>query len=187
MDIYTPLLLVAELISTAAFAYLAVLFIRLCKRVKLESVTLYTVFIAFLLFSQLCVTLSIVVPSARLATALYVASSSLALAGFIAMLSPSPSPNELYTLLPLFIASPDIMTGALSTLLIVKRVRGKTRLFLSILSASYYARGLGALLTAFQGSLLVLLASETVRACAAVLLAFHHTAQVLAYDEEEEG
>ncbi|MCC6056830.1 MAG: hypothetical protein LM583_09160, partial [Desulfurococcaceae archaeon] len=79
MNIYTSLLLVAELISSAAFAYLTVLFIRICKRVRLESVMLYTIFITFLLLSQICAALSIVVPSARLATALYIASSSLAI------------------------------------------------------------------------------------------------------------
>jgi len=187
VNIYTPLLLVAELISSAAFAYLTVLFIRVCKRVRLESVMLYTIFITFLLLSQICAALSIVVPSARLATALYIASSSLALAGFIALLSPFRGTGELYIFLPLLITSPDILAGVFSTLLIVKRVRGRTRHFLSILSTSYYIRGLGALLTAFQGTFLVLLVSEAVRACAAVLLALHHTAQVLVYGKEEEG
>jgi len=187
VNVYTLLLLVAELISTSAFAYLTVLFIRICKRVRLESVVLYTAFITFLLLSQLCATFSIVVPSAKLATALYVASSSLALAGFIALLPSSHSTSELYVVLPLLVASPDILAGVLSSLLVVKRVRGRTRYFLLALSASYYVRGVGALLTAFQGSLLALLASEAVRACATVLLALHHTTQVLVYGKEEEG
>lgn len=185
MNLYMLLLLIVESISIAAFTYLSILFIRVYRRIKSESILFYTIFILLLLLGQLCGILSTVVSNARIAATLYVASSSLAVAGFMIMLFSSFSSNELYIVIPIFIASPDILAGILSTVFVIESVRGRTRYFISILSASYYIRGIGTLLTAFQGSLLALLISETIRASAVVLLALHHTAQVLAYCEEK--
>lgn len=183
MDLYIVLLLVVECISIIAFAYLEVLFIRVYRGVKLESILVYAIFILFLLSSQFCGVLSIIVSDSRIAAALYVATSSLAVAGFILLYTSSS--NSMYIIIPIFVASPDILAGVLSTLLILKRIAGRTKYFLTILSFSYYIRGASTLLTAVQGSPMLLLISETMRAIAAVLLSLHHTAQVLVYGKEE--
>jgi hypothetical protein len=184
--LYITILLVIELISVSAFTYLSILFVRVYRKIKLDSILLYTIFIIFLLLSQLSGVFSIIIPDTRIATTLYIATSSFAIAGFTTMLMLSFSSNNLYIFIPIFIASPDILAGILSTLIVLKRIKGETRYFLSLLSTSYYIRGIGALLTAFQGTLLTLLISETIRATAAVLLSLHHTAQVLTYGKEKE-
>ncbi|MEM0005986.1 MAG: hypothetical protein QXV81_01690 [Ignisphaera sp.] len=183
MDLYIALLLAVECISITAFAYLEALFIRVYRGVRLESVLVYAIFILFLLLSQFCSILSIIVSDSRTAAALYVATSSLALAGFILICTPSS--NSMYIAIPIFIASPDILAGLLSTILILKRIAGRTKYFLTLLSLSYYIRGVSTLLTAAQGSPLLLLISEATRAIAVVLLSLHHTAQVLVYGKEE--
>jgi hypothetical protein len=67
-------------------------------------------------------------------------------------------------LIPLIVASPDILATALSTAIVAFSARELTRIFLAILSLSYYIRGFGVLLTALQGFFPILLVSETVRA-----------------------
>lgn len=184
MNLYTLVLLVLGSISIAAFTYLAILFIRVYREFKSDQILAYAIFIVFLLLSQLCSILSATISDNRIAATLYVATSSLAIAGFILLLIP-PNSNNTYIFIPILVSSPDILAGLLSTLLILKRIRGGTRYFLLFLSLSYYARGIGALLTAAQGLLPLLLVSEAMRAAAAVLLALHHTAQVLTHGEEK--
>ena len=184
MNLYTVVLLVIESISIAAFAYLAALFIRVYKEFKSDHILVYTIFIVFLLLSQLCSILSATISDNRISATLYVATSSLAIAGFILLLTPLSS-NNTHIFIPILVSSPDVLAGLLSTLLILKRIRGETRYFFLFLSLSYYARAIGTLLTAAQGLLLLLLISEAMRATAAVLLALHHTVQVLTHGEKK--
>ncbi len=184
MDLYIVSLLVVELVSIAAFTYLAVLFVRVYNVFKVEDILVYIMFILFLLLSQLCGMLSIIISDSRVAAALYVATSSLAIAGFILLLTSSHTGNT-YIIMPILVSSPDILAGILSTLIISKHVTGKTRYFMALLSLSYYIRGVSTLLTAAQGPPLLLLVSETIRAIAAVALSLHHTAQVLIYGKKE--
>ena len=178
MNIHAVILLAIEIVSVAAFTYLFTLFVQLYRRVRAESLLLYTAFLLLLLIGQLCGALSIIAPDPRIAATLFVASSSFAVAGFLILLYSSLSRGELFMLIPLLVAFPDMLAGALSTAIVAFSARGLTRIFLAILSLSYYIRGFGVLLTALQGFFPILLVSETVRAVAAVLLAIHHTLQV---------
>lgn len=182
MNLYTVLLLIVELISVASFAYLVMLFLRVYRAFKAEGILVYIMFTLFLLLSQLCGMLSLIIPDSRVAATLYVAASSLAIAGFVLLI---PSSNNTFVIIPILVSSPDILAGVLSTLITLKRAAGRTRYFLALLSISYYIRGVSTLATAALGPPSLILVSEAMRATAAVLLSLHHTVQVLIYGKEE--
>lgn len=83
MNIHAVILLAIEVVSVAAFTYIFTLFVQLYRRVRAESLLLYTAFLLLLLIGQLCGALSIIAPDPRIAATLFVASSSFAVAGFL--------------------------------------------------------------------------------------------------------
>ncbi|MEM2004730.1 MAG: hypothetical protein QW705_01300 [Zestosphaera sp.] len=184
MDLCSTVLALLEVVGAVAFAYLSTLFLRIYVRLKSDELLAYTTSFILLALSQVCSLLSTIVSEGRLAATLYVATSSLAMAGFMVMLFPRRS-SKFYMLVPLLVTTPDMLAGLVSTILVIRSVRGRTRSFLAILSLSYYVRGLSIVLSSAQGSLLGLLVSETLRAFAAILMSLHHMTQVLTHEQEE--
>lgn len=170
--------------GAAAFTYIATLFARVYVRLKSDELLANVVSFTLLALSQACGAASAITPEGQWAATLYVATSSLAAASFAVMLLQTTSAGT-YILIPTLVITPDLLAGLLSSILTISRARGGTRSLLSLMSLSYYVRGLSVLLSAAHGSLLTLLISETMRAAVAVLLSIHHTAKVLPHGEEE--
>lgn len=185
MSVGVVLMSVAEVIGAAAFLYIAYLFTRVYRRLGDESALLFSTSYIFLGIAQVCALLSITAPSPRLATAFYIATSSLAVAGFISMLGSIEWGSKLYTLpLPILLISPDLVAGALSAIVSLRSTR-VSKFLISLLSISFFFRGFS-VAVASSISPVMLFIAEILRAAAAVALSLHHVSRALIYEWKEE-
>ncbi|MEM0371811.1 MAG: hypothetical protein QXG46_02530 [Ignisphaera sp.] len=176
--LYGLVLICLELIGFTAFLYTALRFLQIYREIGGDELALAFLSFMFLSLSQLCVLLSILSSDIRIATALYVATATTAIASFTIMILQRHIENKMYIMMPtiLLILVPDIVAGLLSSYVAIEAKRS-IRLFLLMLSLSYYLRAL-AVVASVEFTPILLLISESVRSTSAVALAVHNSLKV---------
>jgi len=171
-------MILADAVGAIAFLYISLLFAKIYRKLRDDSILLFALSYAFLCLANITAILSAITPDHRLATAYYTATSSLAIAGFIAMLEALKPGPALYTApLIALVITPDIIAGILSAMISIKSEHA-TRLFMALLSLSFIFRGFSTVAAPVISPLLLLIA-EILRAFSAVALSLYHVARAV--------
>jgi len=168
----------ADAAGAIAFLYISLLFAKIYGKLRDDSILLFALSYAFLCLANITAILSAITPDHKLAATYYAATSSLAIAGFIAMLEALKPGPALYTVpFTALLITPDIIAGTLSAIISIKS-KHATRLLMALLSLSFIFRGFSTM-TAPATSPLLLLIAEILRAFSAVALSLYHVARAV--------
>jgi hypothetical protein len=168
---YSAAIAVIEVVGALAFAYMAVLVIKLYSRLKTSELLVFTLSLSLLATSQVLAALSVLARDPRLAAVFYTSTSSLASAAF--MLMTVKLEERSYIIAPTTMVLADFVAGTLA-LLASRRFRSEARLLTVIIGFSYYGRALSTIASSASVAEIVLLASEFTRALAATILSVYY-------------
>lgn len=183
MDLYQLVLLILNIVCLSLFLYVFAVLLKSYLRSGVKFLGFFSASFMLLVLSQVASATSNILEDPKISLTLYTLSSSTASAAFLVMLFFMLLANkeEAFAVMsPLLLVSfPDLLAFTLS-LTVSLLVSGKyLKSYLTILSSTYFLRGLSSLLMMSQLGIYLLIISELLKALATLVFATYHLSKVI--------